>query len=231
MGKPIGKSWPEYVEEGVRGRLIRAGERWGISFLVYNPLVFRLYHRFARKDAPAVMRTFAELFPDARRFADVGSGSGAFAAQAIRDGLQVRAYEHSPFGRLFARTQGVKCQPFDLNNPPEVARDSVDLAYCFEVAEHIPANLGMRLVHFLTIIAPVVVFTAAYPGQGGTGHVNEQPQSYWIGKFLEAGLSFDQKSTALTKTKFSEYGVHATWLIDNVMVFQRPKGKGLDVVP
>ena len=54
-----------------------------------------------------------------------------------------------------------------------------DLAVCLEVAEHLPAAAARPLVRELTAAAPVVLFSAAIPGQGGHGHVNEQPHDYW----------------------------------------------------
>jgi hypothetical protein len=52
------------------------GERLGIDWLTYNPLVFFYYHEHAVADAPTVARTFEEVFPEAKRFVDAGAGSG-----------------------------------------------------------------------------------------------------------------------------------------------------------
>jgi hypothetical protein len=61
---------------------------------------------------------------------------------------------------------------------------SFDLAICLEVAEHLPAAIEQVLVDSLTRMAPVVVFSAAIPGQLGTHHINEQWQDYWRKLFL-----------------------------------------------
>ena len=45
------------------------------------------------------------------------------------------------------------------------------------------------MVETLTGVAPVVVFSAAIPGQGGVEHVNEQPPSYWSAKFAARRFS------------------------------------------
>lgn len=58
-----------------------------------------------------------------------------------------------------------------------------DLASSLEVAEHLPAEAADRFVASLVKLAPVVLFSAAIPFQGGTGHVNEQWQSYWAERF------------------------------------------------
>lgn len=58
-----------------------------------------------------------------------------------------------------------------------------DLAMSLEVAEHLPEGVAEQFVETLCRLAPVVMFSAAIPLQGGTGHINEQPQSYWAEKF------------------------------------------------
>lgn len=62
-----------------------------------------------------------------------------------------------------------------------------DLACTLEVAEHVPPALAAGFVEMLTRAAPVVLFGAAIPGQGGPGHVNEQRQSWWAGLFAGHG--------------------------------------------
>ena len=54
-----------------------------------------------------------------------------------------------------------------------------DLAECFEVAEHLPPARAASFVADIVAHAPVVLFSAATPGQGGEHHVNEQPGEYW----------------------------------------------------
>ncbi len=70
----------------------------------------------------------------------------------------------------------------DLRRPLAVTR-RFDLAICLEVAEHLPARAAADFVAGLAALAPVVLFSAAVPYQGGTGHVNEQWPSYWQAHF------------------------------------------------
>ena len=62
-----------------------------------------------------------------------------------------------------------------------------ELAACLEVAEHIPETSASHLIDELTGCAPVVLFSAAIPGQGGTQHVNEQWPEYWRELFGRRG--------------------------------------------
>lgn len=64
-----------------------------------------------------------------------------------------------------------------------------DLAVSIEVAEHLPESRAISFVKYLTSLSDYVLFSAAIPGQGGTGHVNEQWQSYWAKLFEKQGYS------------------------------------------
>jgi hypothetical protein len=55
----------------------------------------------------------------------------------------------------------------DLNQPFDIS-GRYDLAMSLEVAEHLSATAGERLVHALSQAAPLVLFSAAVPGQGGS---------------------------------------------------------------
>jgi SAM-dependent methyltransferase len=60
-----------------------------------------------------------------------------------------------------------------------------DIALCLEVAEHLPETTASRLVSFLVSSSPIIVFSAAIPGQGGLHHSNEQWPSYWADHFQQ----------------------------------------------
>jgi SAM-dependent methyltransferase len=64
-----------------------------------------------------------------------------------------------------------------------------DLAVSLEVAEHLPSEYAASLVKRLTDAAPIVLFSAAIPGQGTEehGHVNTQWQDYWRALFAIQG--------------------------------------------
>jgi len=200
------------------------GARWHVDALVYNPWQMWAYHQAALTDADGVARALAETFPQAHRFVDVGAGSGAFAAALARVGKHVLAVERSRVGRMIAARQGVGTLEFDLAAPePIPSRITAEVAYSFEVAEHLVPQLGQRLVRVLARLAPTVVFTAAPPGQGGLGHVNEQPSQYWIERFRAQGMEPSCEQATLRRA-FRSHGVQASWFA-NVMVFSARKSE------
>lgn len=79
----------------------------------------------------------------------------------------------------------------DLNKPLAIG-EKVDLCLSLEVAEHIEERSAGPFVSSLTQIADVILFSAAFSGQGGHGHLNEQPHSYWGKLFADRGFdAFD----------------------------------------
>jgi hypothetical protein len=119
-----------------------------------------------------------------------------------------------------ARRQGVDVHPFDLDRePPSDVVGPFDVVYSFEVAEHVSPLLGDALIRYLACLGSTVVFTAARPGQGGIGHINEQPREFWIERFEAEGLTYDPQTTQRLHQAFLRRLV-GQWLADNLAVFR-----------
>jgi len=78
-------------------------------------------------------------------------------------------------------------EPKDLSRPFRLPGPN-DLTVCLEVAEHLPYQVGQLLVRRLTESAPLVLFSAALPGQRGVHHINEQWPGYWRALFERCGF-------------------------------------------
>jgi len=119
---------------------------------------------------------------------DVGCGLGtwlaAFAEAGIADFLGMDG-DYVDRGKLKIPIERFK--PTDLTNPPHPDR-TFDLAMCLEVGEHLPERASPKLVELLTTAAPIVLFSAAIPGQGGTNHINEQWPAFWESLFAARGF-------------------------------------------
>lgn len=199
--------------------LSKVGEKLGLNWLTYNPFLYYSFNELALRNAPGVLGAITAQFPKAQKFIDVGCGGGAFAAHAGRIGKTVQACEYSPHGRKYARRQGVDVHAFDLTqDTPTDITDHFDLAYCFEIAEHLTPDMGLNLVRFLVGKADTIVFTAAQPGQQGSGHINEQPKAYWIERFEAAGARYDEAAAQALSKAFAAAGV-SSWFPNNVVVF------------
>lgn len=97
-----------------------------------------------------------------------------------------------------------------------------DLALCIEVAEHLRPEYASFLVYSATRISDTVFWSAARPGQGGHGHFNEQPKSYWINLFANCGYKVHPDNGVITRTiDEGEAYAKCGWLRNNSILFQR----------
>jgi len=118
---------------------------------------------------------------------DIGCGPGAWLKTFKENGVSVVCGIDG--GYVERSTLLIDDRHFvaaDLARPIKIDRE-YDLAVCIEVAEHLPAMNARNLIEQLTTCAPVVLFSAAIPGQGGVNHVNEQWPRYWRERFAERG--------------------------------------------
>lgn len=120
---------------------------------------------------------------------DVGCGVGewlvAFGRQGATDLLGVDA-PYIDRGLLVIAPD--RFFAHDLTEPLRLGR-GFDLAISLETAEHLPPEAAETLVESLVRLAPVILFSAAIPGQGGVHHVNEQWPAYWAERFAGHGYA------------------------------------------
>jgi SAM-dependent methyltransferase len=128
---------------------------------------------------------------------DVGCGDGTWLKVFLElrqglmyvlglDGEYVRPHlqiQESSFQAVNLIEQSQHLEPHRL----DLVEKRFDMALSLEVAEHLPESCAQDFVGSLTKLAPVVVFSAAIPFQGGIGHVNEQWPQYWVELFRPRG--------------------------------------------
>lgn len=106
------------------------------------------------------------------------------------------------------------CQPLTVNRKS-------DLTLCIEVAEHIPPLSSQDLIRNICDVSnDYIIFTAAQPGQRGTGHINCRTKDFWRGLFTSFGFSRDRKRELLLKDKINLIN-DPLGLIKNMIVLKR----------
>ena len=80
-----------------------------------------------------------------------------------------------------------------------------------------PPERGERFVADLVALAPVVLFSAAIPGQGGTDHINEQWQDYWARLFAK----HDYVALDFLRLKFWNDSRIEWWYRQNIILYVR----------
>lgn len=207
-----------------RGPLRRAFKRWRETTLdrlgwLYGTRFFAKSSRKKGDSDQLVAATLRQQFTF-RSVIDLGCGDGYFLAALQAAGCEVLGLERSAAGLDGCGRRGVPARRFDIRADPLPDDARADLCLCFEVAEHLPAAYAARLVDLVTTAAPLAIFTAATPGQGGVGHFNEQPHAYWVALFEARGWRLDEAATERLRSAWRAAGV-VSWLPDNVMVMER----------
>jgi len=115
---------------------------------------------------------------------DLGCGVGSWLQAATELGtISVTGIDGDYVSVNELRISAASFVAANLERPLPQLSARVDLAICVEVLEHISAPAGERAVEWLCHAAPVVLFSAALPGQGGKNHINENWLSHWVERF------------------------------------------------
>ena len=140
--------------------------------------------------AHAAARLLAVLPPDLPRasVADIGCGTGTWLATALDTGsTSAVGIEGNWVTPDMLDDKRIDFRPHDLET--RFTGPRVDLALSLEVAEHLSPGRAPTFVADLVALAPAILFSAAIPGQGGVGHLNEQWPSYWAALFAAQGYA------------------------------------------
>jgi SAM-dependent methyltransferase len=136
----------------------------------------------ARRSAQVVVPIILQLVQP-KAVVDVGCGDGTWLAVLREHGISdTLGLDGDYVDRRKLQIPQDQFMAADLSSPFELPR-TFDLAVSLEVAEHLPPQSAEGFVDSLVRLAPVVLFSAAIPLQGGTQHVNEQWPDYWASLF------------------------------------------------
>jgi SAM-dependent methyltransferase len=157
-----------------------------LSFEVYSKKFYEQHAggslESARVTVPILLRYFC-----IKSVIDIGCGVGTWLRAFQENGISDIAGVDGP--HIDKATLMIEEDAFtaaDLRSEFHVPR-RFDLAVSLEVAEHLPEDNSAGFVRRLTDAAPIVLFSAAIPGQPGTGHINMQWQDYWRAIFSSFG--------------------------------------------
>lgn len=148
---------------------------------------------------------------------DVGCGTGTWLAAASELGIETIQGFEGPWAKtanLVVSDDAVDFQ--DLENSVSGDR-TFDLVISLEVAEHLSDARSAGFVKDLCNLGDCIMFSAAIPLQGGTGHITERWQSHWAKLFEAEGYSVYDPVRPL----IWDDGEVAFWYRQNTMVYVR----------
>jgi hypothetical protein len=155
----------------------------------YNTNFYLRANEATENSARLILEQLFKFIPVPKSAVDVGAGVGHWLEALAKAGTnEIQAVEGDWVRKVPLRIPLEKYCFCDLKQPLPLAK-TFDLAMSLEVAEHLPERCAEAFVNSLGKLSDCVLFSAAIPGQGGTHHVNEQWQQYWVNHF--ARQSFD----------------------------------------
>jgi SAM-dependent methyltransferase len=189
---------------------------------VYSRQFFATYKDGSLHSARQILPFVFSLVPH-NSVVDIGCGIGTWLSVAKELGAKkVRGFDGEYVDSSMLTIDQSEFRVADLKS--SISCDQpFDLAMCLEVGEHLPDSSAVGLVDSLASLAPVVLFSAAIPGQGGTGHINEQWPDYWCTLFKRCGFA----CVDILRVKFWTDPSIEPWYIQNAFIYARQPNASL----
>jgi SAM-dependent methyltransferase len=168
------------------------------------------------RSAEIIVPLVLKLLP-VKSVVDIGCAEGAWLAVFCKLGVNdVLGVDAEHIGDAVLQIPKDRFQAIDLSNPFTLGQ-TFDLAISLEVAEHLPGQSAAGFVESLTRLAPVVLFSAAIPFQGGNQHVNEQ----WPDKWAELFKKHDYLPIDFIRKQIWQNEAVEFWYVQNILLFVR----------
>lgn len=153
----------------------------------YNDQFYRVRNNLTEYAAEAILGLVRDVIPPIYSAVDLGCGVGTWLSVLKNHGAnKIVGFDGPWVNKELLEIPKENFIEQDLRLPIKLT-ENYDLAISLEVAEHLPANNAKKIIASLAELSDFVLFSAAIPGQGGVGHLNEQWPNYWISLFDENG--------------------------------------------
>ena len=142
---------------------------------------------------------------------DFGCGNADYAKRLTQGGKKVDAFDGNPntvemtggFAKILDLSQN-----FDL-------KTKYECVISLEVGEHIPKEKEQTYLDNLDRHSTqCIILSWALPGQGGDGHVNEQPNEYIVGEMEKRGYNHYEEASNYFRSVANLW-----WFKKTIMVF------------
>lgn len=147
---------------------------------------------------------------------DLGCGTGLYLVPFYNKGIEVLGIDVSKVAKENSLIPSNLIRTFDLCQPLYTAKHW-DLCLCIETIEHIRRDCNVTVIDNICKQSNTIIFSGAHPKQGGLGHVNEQPKSYWIEMFKNHSFYEDNDALNITLSEIKKHP-HCWWLLKNLII-------------
>lgn len=176
------------------------------SINVYDDRYFKWHYDATRTYAINTMNWFIKNYKP-NSIIDYGCGIGAYLESGLKNNIsKLRGFDIGGDKLIPYIHSSVKnfIEFLDCTQPIET--EKYDCVISLETGEHIePSGSDSFIDNICNSLnqGGMILFSAAPPGQGGSGHINCQPKSFWIEKFQQRGVYLNEDKT---KTIVEEWG-------------------------
>lgn len=186
----------------------------------------KFYEKTLRPDRQLSYKLLAEIICsiiDPNSVVDYGCGAGWVLLYLQKSGIEIDDLVGAEPSADIKEVADPNILPairtLDLTTPIRLGR-TFDLAISLEVVEHIDKEFAEIAVENICRHADNVFFSAATPGQGGYGHVNEQPFEYWEEIFSKLGFRVNSDASDRCR-KFLKKHKAKNWYWRNIRILER----------
>lgn len=178
---------------------------------IWNLEIAKKRHRYD----PSLAEGIVTIFKKVKSVADLGCGLGNYCKRLKENGVPlVHGYEGTPNIQKIAIYDDIMTLDLTKRRWVEIP---YELTLSLEVGEHIPKKYEQIFIdNVCEFTRKYLVLSWGIPGQGGTGHFNEQPNDYVVAQFAERGLRLERK-----KTRFLRGVATRGWFKNTIMVLRK----------
>lgn len=167
-------------------------------------------HKFDHHVALSVANLLKQ--EDAGDIMDFGCGNGSYVFFLRDMGFSVQGCDGN---RNTPQLTSNTCSIQDLSKAFDWGTQ-FDWSVCLEVGEHIPLERERTFLDNLAIhTRRGLILSWALPGQGGCGHLNEQPNDYVIERMASREFEYDEEESLKLREN-----THWWWFEKTLMVFR-----------
>jgi 2-polyprenyl-3-methyl-5-hydroxy-6-metoxy-1,4-benzoquinol methylase len=155
---------------------------------------------------------------------DYGCGIGAYLETALEMGI-TKLLGFDIGGDNVSKYTSTKVQPYieyiDCTLP--IQTDRFDCVISLETGEHIETEKSNQFIENIvnsTSDGGTILFSAAQPGQNGSGHINCQTKEFWISIFGNYNFIVDIELTNYISNNWSKLGA-PIYIKNNLIVFKK----------
>jgi SAM-dependent methyltransferase len=184
---------------------------------LYDEKFYRSVSTRSRKTAEIVSPMLLQIFKNPKSVLDVGCGDGVWLDEIIKlnNFSRVEAVDSEASDFKFIKNKKriiIHKQNLEINS--RLPKFEFDIVLCLEVLEHLTEETALKIAGQITN-SGMILFSAATPGQGGTGHINERTHEYWDDFFAKKGFI----SADCIRPQIQAYSQIPSFYKNNLMVY------------